>query len=257
MEPEEEIYVNLKDLVHTEPGGGSGVENHQQEPETRTPLKMSAVVLALLSLVLLVLVVRVSVLYDRDFNQLSRELTNQTGEKNQLQNRNQNLTEEVDRLESRINRLENAWICPRGWKRFGCSCYQFSTLYTTWQSSQQNCLRNQADLVIINSREEMEFLNELGVSLKFWIGLKNSMGWKWTIDRSPTPDFWQNGHPVGTNQRYQWNQLNQNSFQDYCGAFNSFKKGSFYYPIKSWTSELCSTYLQSVCEKEAVPSGLL
>uniref|UniRef100_A0A3B3BZE8 C-type lectin domain-containing protein n=1 Tax=Oryzias melastigma TaxID=30732 RepID=A0A3B3BZE8_ORYME len=46
-------------------------------------------------------------------------------------------------------------ICPRGWKRFGCSCYQFSTLYTTWQSSQQNCLRNQADLVIINSREEM------------------------------------------------------------------------------------------------------
>uniref|UniRef100_A0A3P9ILU4 C-type lectin domain-containing protein n=1 Tax=Oryzias latipes TaxID=8090 RepID=A0A3P9ILU4_ORYLA len=273
MKPEEEIYVNLKELVHPEPGGAgeSGVRNRQQEPETRTPLKVAAVVLALLSLVLLVLVVWVSVVYNRDFSQLSGELTNQTAEKDQLQSRNQNLTEEVahlesrnqnlteemDRLESRINRLENGVICPHGWRRFGCSCYWFSTSCRDWQNSRQNCLNQQADLVIINGREEMEFLNKLGVGLKFWIGLrKNSMGWTWTNDRSPSPDFWQSGHPVWRTQWNQWNQRYQASLQD-CGAFNSFQTGSFYYPIKSWSSELCSACLQSVCEKEAVPSGLL
>uniref|UniRef100_A0A3Q3EU04 C-type lectin domain-containing protein n=1 Tax=Labrus bergylta TaxID=56723 RepID=A0A3Q3EU04_9LABR len=73
--------------------------------------------------------------------------------------------------------------CPDGWRRFGCSCYFFSTSVSTWSRSKQMCQLHGADLVIINSQSEMMFLNKVRAHSKFWIGMdgtSSSYSNKWT-----------------------------------------------------------------------------
>ncbi|XP_074060441.1 C-type lectin domain family 4 member G-like [Macrotis lagotis] len=61
--------------------------------------------------------------------------------------------------------------CPRPWKDFQGSCYFFSNNKLTWSQARDDCVQKQAHLVIINSRDEQNFLiptEELG----YWIGLR-------------------------------------------------------------------------------------
>ncbi|TKS69344.1 C-type lectin domain family 4 member C [Collichthys lucidus] len=152
MEPEEQIYVNIQEVgdyrakhqrpreTETKPVRTDAVA--REETETWSLLKVAAVCLALLCFLLLTTVIGVGVLYDRDFNQLSRDLSNQTAEKDQLLVRYQNLTKKIG-------------TCPDGWTQFGCSCYFLSTTTNTWSSSRQACVTQGADLVIIDSKREM------------------------------------------------------------------------------------------------------
>nr|XP_029137703.1 CD209 antigen-like protein D isoform X2 [Labrus bergylta] len=137
--------------------------------------------------------------------------------------------------------------CPDGWRRFGCSCYFFSTSVSTWSRSKQMCQLHGADLVIINSQSEMMFLNKVRAHSKFWIGMdgmSSSYSNKWTDGSSLKTTYWQDGHPQIRHMRYSpSNQI--------CAAFNSFAVGSFVRNIKSWTSESCNLFLRSVCKKEA------
>lgn len=261
MEPEEEIYVNLEELKlpkHGEncwsdlrPPAEPGTRDSPAERGTRTGsgFKAAALGLGLLSFLLLMLVVAVSALYQRDFSQLSRELANQTAERSQLLMMHQNLTDERDRLDVRLKTAElqldrisrDSVTCPAGWKKSGCSCYRLSSSRTTWESSRSQCLRSAADLVIINDQEEMDFLNQLGVGLKFWIGLKQApweTAWKWTDGSSPGTTYWQRRQSSSGTQS--------------CAAFNSFYSWN---SRSSWTKEICSQRLQSVCEKKASTSG--
>uniref|UniRef100_A0A673VVB0 C-type lectin domain-containing protein n=1 Tax=Salmo trutta TaxID=8032 RepID=A0A673VVB0_SALTR len=69
----------------------------------------------------------------------------------------------------------------------------------TWEESRQDCLGRGADLVIINSDKEQQFLFKLSSS--FWIGLTDSVTqgtWKW-VDGNPltTPRYWESGQPNG------------------------------------------------------------
>jgi len=102
----------------------------EEETETWSHFKVATVCLGLLCFLLLTSVVGVAVLReyhseeekkksdlcssfpdlvscrsdDRDVNQLSRDLANHTAERRQLVIRNQNLTDERDRLEMRLKR---------------------------------------------------------------------------------------------------------------------------------------------------------
>ncbi|XP_029585066.1 C-type lectin domain family 4 member E-like [Salmo trutta] len=83
--------------------------------------------------------------------------------------------------------------------RFERSCYYISSFYistvkNTWDYARQDCLNRGADLVIINSKEEQTFFNELYSVPEAWIGLTDSLTektWKW-VDSTPltTPRFW-------------------------------------------------------------------
>uniref|UniRef100_A0A3B4TQA1 C-type lectin domain-containing protein n=1 Tax=Seriola dumerili TaxID=41447 RepID=A0A3B4TQA1_SERDU len=44
--------------------------------------------------------------------------------------------------------------CPQSWLMFGSSCYYISSQRKSWDDSRQDCVQRNADLVIINSRQE-------------------------------------------------------------------------------------------------------
>uniref|UniRef100_A0A4W5L807 C-type lectin domain-containing protein n=1 Tax=Hucho hucho TaxID=62062 RepID=A0A4W5L807_9TELE len=75
--------------------------------------------------------------------------------------------------------------CPVGWRLWGSSCYFLSSEMKTWEESRLDCLKRGADLVIINSTEEHEFL--YGLIKGAWIGLTDIVTegtWKW-VDGTP------------------------------------------------------------------------
>ncbi|KAF7653229.1 hypothetical protein LDENG_00085820 [Lucifuga dentata] len=70
--------------------------------------------------------------------------------------------------------------CSQGWHRFQNSCYFISPKLKTWNQGKQDCVRQDANLVIINSRNEHDFLKVL--TTKVWIGLSDQDKegrWKW------------------------------------------------------------------------------
>ncbi|KAL7841696.1 hypothetical protein SRHO_G00253870 [Serrasalmus rhombeus] len=79
-----------------------------------------------------------------------------------------------------IATLKAEILCPHGWRRFKSSCYHVSHNINTWDQGRQDCRRKEADLVIINSREEQIFVS--GLASNFWIGLSvrdHLRQWKW------------------------------------------------------------------------------
>ncbi|NXF10420.1 CLC4E protein, partial [Smithornis capensis] len=99
------------------------------------------------------------------------------------------------------------WMCcPKGWKRFQGSCYFLSPDMMSLEESEQNCTGMGSHLVVINSKEEQEFLFTLArkkvtnaYETKYYIGLSSDKSgqWQW-VDQTPyekTATFWKPGEP--------------------------------------------------------------
>ncbi|XP_051939780.1 CD209 antigen-like protein E isoform X2 [Hippocampus zosterae] len=84
-------------------------------------------------------------------------------------------------------------ICPQDWLQFNFSCYYISSMRKSWHSSRQDCLQRDADLVIINSREEQAFLT--GFTKAAWIGMSDK--------KKEGIWIWVNGTPVNKD-RLEW-----------------------------------------------------
>uniref|UniRef100_A0A8C7YCF1 C-type lectin domain-containing protein n=1 Tax=Oryzias sinensis TaxID=183150 RepID=A0A8C7YCF1_9TELE len=86
--------------------------------------------------------------------------------------------------------------CPEKWIRFGSSCYFLREEYKTWDKARESCRARGADLVVINSKEENDFISKLNKQ-HFWIGLTDrdlEGTWKW-VDGSPLTLFWASNQP--------------------------------------------------------------
>ncbi|KAJ8362116.1 hypothetical protein AAFF_G00395360, partial [Aldrovandia affinis] len=91
--------------------------------------------------------------------------------------------------------------CPEGWELSNSKCYYFSTETKSWDASRSDCLKQGADLVIIESKEEQDFISKYrGNGFGSWIGLSDSETegtWLW-VDGTPLQEdkaFWGMGQP--------------------------------------------------------------
>ncbi|KAI4879781.1 hypothetical protein NFI96_008382, partial [Prochilodus magdalenae] len=112
-----------------------------------------------------------------------------TEERDQLKSSYQNLTEEKDQMNKTmagqyVGLLK--WLENTSWMKFGSSYdYISKSQSKSWSEARKDCRERGADLVIINSREEQEFIKEHKKSV--WIGLSDAEtegAWKW-VDGSP------------------------------------------------------------------------
>ncbi|XP_035381863.1 CD209 antigen-like protein C [Electrophorus electricus] len=164
----------------------------------------AAVCLGLLCVLLLAVIIGLGIKHDSGRDQLQRGYDNMTKERDRLLDINNNLTLERDQLQSSYDNLtmerdaiqQKREMCFKGWRKFGSSYYYFSNERKNWAESRQYCREMGADLVIINSREEQEFIKE--VNIYAWIGLSDAQtegNWKW-VDGSPlTTVYWRKGEP--------------------------------------------------------------
>ncbi|XP_008419933.1 CD209 antigen-like protein E isoform X2 [Poecilia reticulata] len=119
-----------------------------------------------------------------------------------------------------------ATFCP--------SIYYISSARATWGDSRNDCLNRGADLVIINSREEQDFLTWF--KKRLWIGLTDAekeAGWKWVDGTRLTTSYWGHDEPnsdLGTNED--------------CGEMR------FYESENNWNDVPCDMENSWICERK-------
>ncbi|KAI4889630.1 hypothetical protein NFI96_026556 [Prochilodus magdalenae] len=119
-----------------------------------------------------------------------------TAERDQLQTSYTNLTVERDQLQKKLLELEE--VNKQGWRYFDSSIYYITTKKKSWSESRQDCRQREADLVVINSPEEQEFISRVFGDWEAWIGLTDSDTegvWKWVDGSELTTSFWWPGEP--------------------------------------------------------------
>ncbi|XP_026205618.1 CD209 antigen-like protein E [Anabas testudineus] len=135
-----------------------------------------------------------------------------------------------DEVKMLNNIIEEGKLCPKGWKRFGSSYYFKSTEKKSWYDSRYDCQSRGSDLVMINSKEEQEFVVNLTKNEEFWIGLRTEWAeiekqwiyvWKWVDGSRLKETFWatedpdpsQYYHATCCDQQGKWTQTNSDSYK--------------------------------------------
>ncbi|CAL8329544.1 unnamed protein product [Boreogadus saida] len=205
----ESLRDQHQDYVGTEESSKSlgTVRGQQPDPVSppQWPIRAVVVLLVLLSLTLLAGLLRFAlqnktVCMDGDAEQLLQTLKIVTEqhktvsmEVEQLLQRLKIMTEERDSL---VCKQE----CPGDWHNFGCKCYLISNEMESWKNSRELCVSYGADLVVVDSAEEMDFINIDGKS--YWFGATDEASeglWRWvdgTVLSADNP-YWFSGHHDG------------------------------------------------------------
>ncbi|XP_012773461.4 uncharacterized protein LOC101487112 [Maylandia zebra] len=161
--------------------------------------------------------------------QLLTSYNNKVKERDQLQTRFEDMTKNRDNLQRKLQ------DCRENWVAFSDSLYQVSSEKKSWEESRQDCLQKGAHLMIINRREEQNFVNQFKKSL--WIGLTDSETdgrWKWVDGTRMTTSYWNSGEPNGGRT-------------ENCGQIKVYDSQN------SWNDETCSNKHFWICEKRISP----
>ncbi|XP_063744028.1 uncharacterized protein LOC134867414 [Eleginops maclovinus] len=243
----EEIYANVESVKPLNSRSSAKPEGPRSSERF---LQAAVLCLGLLSLFLLAGLIGLAVRYHNSVGGAAADLSSvKANLTERLQASDQQLSsvsEERDRLNASLTektkevaRLQSSnKTCPAGWRKFSCVCYLISTERASWERSRQNCRASGADLVIVDSYKEQEFITSM-IKEQTWIGL-NDIGqegtWKW-VDGTPlTQKYWGlppdngSGDPV-------WGEED-------CASLVNGRETS-----KNWNDLSCTSPLQWICEK--------
>ncbi|XP_039880701.1 CD209 antigen-like protein C [Simochromis diagramma] len=245
----EDIYVN-HEVIQTIQRKTTGPSPPGSEDVKKSYWRAAVILLGLLCLFLLTGLIAVDFLFTQGKSQWKMETVilhkladNVTSERNQLQTSFNNLVKERDQLQKRLedmttsrdNLQRKLQYCQGNWVAFSDSLYQVSSEKKSWEESRQDCLQKGAHLMIINRREEQNFVNQFKKSL--WIGLTDSETdgrWKWVDGTRMTTSYWNSGEPNGGRT-------------ENCGQIKVYDSQN------SWNDETCSNKHFWICEKRVSP----
>ncbi|XP_051972995.1 CD209 antigen-like protein E [Xyrauchen texanus] len=183
-----DIYVTaetVRDLKHKkekEDTKTTTIQSPQQtgsDPVKKRSSKAATVCLGLLCVLLLTAIIVLCVMYTL---------------------KNDNLTKERDQLKRQKNEFQKSLGKVDGWIYYQSSFYYISSEEKNWSESRRYCTERGADLVIINNTKEQEFVVNITVGSKIWIGLTDideEGTWKWVDGSIPTSVFWRDTEPGG------------------------------------------------------------
>ncbi|XP_053474751.1 LOW QUALITY PROTEIN: CD209 antigen-like [Ictalurus furcatus] len=171
--------------------------------------RVTAVCVVLLCVLLLTAVTVLWIRFNNlttENNQLQTSYNNLTIERDQLQTSYNNLTIErdqfntltIERDQLQKDREELQRLSKQGLIYFSSSVYYISIEKKSWTESRKDCRERGADLVIINNKEEQEFISKILSRRNSWIGLSDGDRegeWKWVDGTLLNTGFWGKGEP--------------------------------------------------------------
>ncbi|XP_012581596.1 PREDICTED: C-type lectin domain family 10 member A [Condylura cristata] len=151
----------------------------------------------------------------------------------------QQLVEDLKSLSCKITLLKSngsqTTCCPTDWLEHGGSCYWFSHSGKPWPEAEKYCQLENAYLVVINSREEQNFVQKHLSASYTWMGLSDPEGvWKWADGTDYDTNFknWKPGQPDD------WHGHGLGGGED-CAHFH---------PDGRWNDDACQRDYRWVCE---------
>ncbi|XP_036308275.1 C-type lectin domain family 10 member A isoform X2 [Pipistrellus kuhlii] len=125
--------------------------------------------------------------------------------------------------------------CPVAWLEHDGSCYWFSRARSTWSEAEKSCQLQNAHLVVINSREEQNFIAQHSAPFHTWIGLVEGGGsWKW-VDGTDYRNSYKNW---GAGQPNNW-KGNEDDADEDCAEVREDGR---------WNDDDCQRVQQWACE---------
>ncbi|EPQ06880.1 Oxidized low-density lipoprotein receptor 1 [Myotis brandtii] len=159
---------------------------------------------------------------------LTQELDEQSKKQMELHHQNLNLQEALKKA------ANFSGPCPQDWLWHEKNCYQFSSSSFNWEKSRENCLSLDAQMLIINSTYDLDFIKQLTAhsSSPFWTGLSK---------RNPSSSWsWEDGSPLMPNV-FRFRALSQRNPSDTC----------VYIQNGNPFAESCILTANSICQKKA------
>uniref|UniRef100_A0A8P4FX34 C-type lectin domain-containing protein n=1 Tax=Dicentrarchus labrax TaxID=13489 RepID=A0A8P4FX34_DICLA len=210
--------------------GGAHTQKHLAAVQ-RNPFRAAALILGLLCLLLVVGVTVLSKFYISvilDKYMINKSYVELQTSYKELQTSYKQLQTSYDNslCHSEGNQSQTQGNITR-WKRFRCSCYYKSTEMKSWTDGRKDCQTRGADLVIINGKEEHEFVTKLTEQADSWIGLQSvkikdwpeTWDWKWVDGSIPSYLTWK----VEVNSKA---VSGSTGYINLKGAFNHINSGS-------------------------------
>lgn len=151
----------------------------------------------------------------------------------------QNLVKNLNSLNCKMSLLKNnssqTPCCPNNWLEYQGSCYWFSSSGKSWNDADRYCQLMNAYLVVINSREEQNFVQRHLSASYTWMGLSDPEGvWKWADGTNYETNYknWRPGQPDD------WHGHGLGGGED-CAHFH---------PDGRWNDDVCQRIYRWVCE---------
>ncbi|XP_048382160.2 CD209 antigen-like protein C [Stegostoma tigrinum] len=132
-------------------------------------------------------------------------------------------------------------LCHKSWAPYQGHCYYFSRTILGWEESRQNCISQGAELLVVQSEDEQEFVSEHNRSRAYWIGIKdNPLEATWT---------WVDGTTLRENLMF-WDQNKPDSHFDY--ELEAFRN-CVYLHRGGWSNAVCSSPQYWICKRRSEP----